>query len=117
MLPSCIAIWRALPFRAAHFSDRGRLFQSDRGRRFSAIVDARGVRASDGLDCISNVHDQPETVLAKRLVRGFFAGLSTAADGACDGPAAAVDKACSAQRWRRFWGVIDLYPSRAAIGL
>ena len=101
----------------AHFSDRGRLFQSDRGRRFSAIVDARGVRASDGLDCISNVHDQPETVLAKRLVRGFFAGLSTAADGACDGPAAAVDKACSAQRWRRFWGVIDLYPSRAAMGL
>ena len=27
---------------AAYFSDRGRLFQSDRGRRFSAIVDAQG---------------------------------------------------------------------------
>ena len=26
----------------AYFSDRGRLFQSDRGRRFSAIVDAQG---------------------------------------------------------------------------
>jgi hypothetical protein len=30
----------------AHFSDRGRLFQADRGRRFSAIVDARRLRAS-----------------------------------------------------------------------
>ena len=27
---------------AAYFSDRGRLFQTDRGRRFSAIVDAQG---------------------------------------------------------------------------
>ena len=26
----------------AYFSDRGRLFQTDRGRRFSAIVDAQG---------------------------------------------------------------------------
>ena len=26
----------------AYFSDRGRLFQRDRGRRFSAIVDAQG---------------------------------------------------------------------------
>ncbi|MDY0331304.1 MAG: hypothetical protein RBR52_12560, partial [Thiomonas sp.] len=32
----------------AHFSDRGRLFHSDRGRRFRLIVDAPGVRASDG---------------------------------------------------------------------
>lgn len=31
----------------AHFSDRGRLFQADRGRRFSAIVDARRLRASE----------------------------------------------------------------------
>jgi hypothetical protein len=30
----------------AYFSDRGRLFQADRGRRFSAIVDAQWVRAS-----------------------------------------------------------------------
>ena len=35
---------------AAHFSDRGRLFQADRGRRFSAIVDAQGMRASEGLN-------------------------------------------------------------------
>jgi hypothetical protein len=31
---------------AAYFSDRGRLFQADRGRRFSAIVDAQRVCAS-----------------------------------------------------------------------
>ena len=34
----------------AHFSDRGRLFQADRGRRFRAIVDAQGMRASEGLN-------------------------------------------------------------------
>jgi hypothetical protein len=33
----------------AHFSDRGRLFQSDRGRRFNAIVDARGCAQARGL--------------------------------------------------------------------
>lgn len=33
----------------AHFSDRGHLFQADRGRRFSAIVDAQGMRASESL--------------------------------------------------------------------
>src|SRR5664279_4850616 len=33
----------------AHFSDRGHLFQADRVRRFSAIVDAQGMRASEGL--------------------------------------------------------------------
>jgi len=36
--------------KVAHFSDRGRLFQADRGRRFSAIVDAQGMRASEGLN-------------------------------------------------------------------
>ena len=30
------------PAPAAYFSDRGRLFQADRGRRFRAIVDAQG---------------------------------------------------------------------------
>jgi hypothetical protein len=34
----------------AHFSDRGRLLQADRGRRFSAIVDAQGMRASEELN-------------------------------------------------------------------
>ena len=34
----------------AHFSDRGHLFQADRGRRFRAIVDAQGMRASEGLN-------------------------------------------------------------------
>jgi hypothetical protein len=32
---------RQLLTLGAHFSDRGRLFQADRGRRFSAIVDAQ----------------------------------------------------------------------------
>ena len=34
----------------AHFSDRGRLLQADRGRRFSAIGDAQGMRASEVLN-------------------------------------------------------------------
>jgi len=46
----------------AYFSDRGRLFQADRGRRFSAIVDAQRVRASGG----SNV-SQSSTISLKRL--------------------------------------------------
>src|SRR5450830_1012916 len=33
--------WTAPELLDAHFSDRGRLFQADRGRRFSAIVDAQ----------------------------------------------------------------------------
>jgi len=36
--------------QTAHFSDRGHLFQADRGRRFRAIVDAQGMRASEGLN-------------------------------------------------------------------
>jgi len=39
-----------LEHTSAHFSDRGRLLQADRGRRFSAIVDAQGMRASEGLN-------------------------------------------------------------------
>ena len=34
----------------ANFSDRGPLFQRDRGRRFRAMVDAQGMRASEVLD-------------------------------------------------------------------
>ena len=49
------------------------------------IVDAPGLRASDGFQCISIVQDPPETLFAKRSVRGCCAALSTAADGACDG--------------------------------
>ena len=40
---------QALGHCVAHFSDRGHLFQVDRGRRFSAIVDAQGMRASEYL--------------------------------------------------------------------
>ena len=47
----------------AHFSDRGRLFQTDRGRRFSAILDAAGVRASE----VFNV-SQSSTISLKRGV-------------------------------------------------
>jgi hypothetical protein len=50
---------------AAYFSDRGRLFQADRGRRFSAIVDARGLRASE----LVNV-SQSSTISLKRGVGG-----------------------------------------------
>ena len=49
----------------AHFSDRGRLFQADRGRRFRAIVDARGRRASE----VFNV-SQSSTISLKRGVDG-----------------------------------------------
>lgn len=45
----------------ADFNDRGRLFQSDRGRRFNAIVDARGLRASE----VVNV-SQSSTISLKR---------------------------------------------------
>jgi hypothetical protein len=40
----------ALPFHGAHFSDRGRLFQADRGRQIGAAVDALGRHASPGLN-------------------------------------------------------------------
>ena len=53
-----------VPWKTAHFSDRGRLFQSDRGRRFSAIVDAPGVRASDGFNV-----SQSSTISLKRPSR------------------------------------------------
>jgi len=46
----------------AYFSDRGRLFQADRGRRIGAVGDALGKRASAGLECTSIVHDQSETI-------------------------------------------------------
>jgi hypothetical protein len=49
----------------AHYSDRGRLFQADRGRRFSAIVDALGLRASE----VFNV-SQSSTISLKRSVDG-----------------------------------------------
>ena len=68
----------------AHFSDRGRLFQADRGRRFSAIVDAQGMRASEGLNVSQVDFDD--------------ADLSTAEGGACDEPTAAVGKSC--WHWR-----------------
>jgi hypothetical protein len=45
----------------AYFSDRGRPFQADRGRQIRAVGDAPGRRASTGSECISIVHDQPET--------------------------------------------------------
>jgi len=65
---------------SAHFSDRGRLFQADRGRRFSAIVDAQGMRASEGLNVSQVDFDD--------------ADLSTAVVGARDEPSDAVGKSC-----------------------
>ena len=103
----------------ADFSDRGRLFLADRGRRFSAIVDAQGMRASEGVHCISIVHDQFETHVREAIdhvfCKGHCADLSTAADGACDVPADAVDKSssspCSSQVRAMF---IASVPLRAA---
>lgn len=48
----------------AHFSDRGRLFQSDRGRRFSVIVDAPGCAQAMGFNV-----SQSSTIRLKRLSR------------------------------------------------
>ena len=45
-------------------ADRGRLLQADRGRRFSAIVDARGMRASEGFNI-----SQSSTISLKRRPR------------------------------------------------
>jgi hypothetical protein len=70
-VPASIAAATLFP---AHFSDRGRLFQADRGRRFSAIVDARGVRASE----VFNV-SQSSTI---RLKRGVGVPLSMRPQGA-----------------------------------
>ena len=45
----------------AHFSDRGRPFQSDRGRSNGVVECPPGRRASTGVECSPTVHDQPET--------------------------------------------------------
>ena len=64
-LPELVAVLLAsledyLLSLGAYFSDRGRPFQSDRGRRNGVIGEALGKRASTGRECISIVHDQPE---------------------------------------------------------
>ena len=85
----------------ADFSDRGRLFQSDRGRCFSAIVDEQEVRASERVNVSQSSTISVKRGVAKRLLAAFGADLSTAADGACDVPADAVDKSSAAlARWR-----------------
>jgi len=48
---------------AAYFSDRGRLFQADRGRRIGAVDDALGKRASSELNI-----SQSSTISLKRAV-------------------------------------------------
>ncbi len=47
----------------AYFSDRGRPFQSDRGRCFSVIVDGLGRRTSSGVNV-----SQSSTISLKRSV-------------------------------------------------
>lgn len=83
----------------AHFSDRGHLFQADRGRRFRAIVDAQGMRASEHLMYFTRQPSGRES--RSGLVDCYFADLSTAAGGACDVPADAVGKSSWALRRRR----------------
>ena len=51
----------------ADFNDRGRLFQADRGQRFNAIVDARGLRASE----VVNV-SQSSTISLKRCASALL---------------------------------------------
>jgi hypothetical protein len=67
-----------------YFSDRGRLLQSDRGRRFSAIVDARGMRASEEFNISQSSTINLKRARAKRLSVLRGADLSTAAGVACD---------------------------------
>ena len=95
----------------AYFSDRGRSDQTDRGRRFSVIVDARGKRASEGFTVSQSSHDQPETLVREaidwgarcRLIHGGGRRLRRTHD--------AVGKSCSTlSRWGcamlicRIWG-------------
>jgi hypothetical protein len=51
----------APPWMSAHFSDRGRPFQADRGRQIGAAVDAQGKHASPGLNVA-----QSSTISLKR---------------------------------------------------
>lgn len=75
----------ALDSLPAYFSDRGRLFQADRGRRFSAIVDAQRVRASGD----SNV-SQSSTISLKRLSCGLASGSVFGVPSSISGPCQAA---------------------------
>jgi hypothetical protein len=55
---------------AAYFSDRGRLFQADRGRQIGGAEDALGKRASSGLNV-----SQSSTISLKRSAVVPVAGL------------------------------------------
>jgi hypothetical protein len=70
--------------RVAYFSDRGRLFQSDRGRRFSVITDGRRGRASEVVNVAQSSAIRLKRGVAKRLVDVLDADISTAAGVACD---------------------------------
>lgn len=64
------------------------------------MVDARGVRASEGFNVSQSSTISVKRSVAKRLLELRDADLSTAADGACDVPADAVDKSSAAPgRW------------------
>jgi transposase-like protein len=59
----------------AYFSDRGRRNQADRGRRFSAIVDAHGMRASEVFNVSQSTTINLKRACAKRLTMGFASGV------------------------------------------
>ena len=61
------ALENTLEVSGADFNDRGRLFQADRGQRFNAIVDARGLRASE----VVNV-SQSSTISLKRCASALL---------------------------------------------
>src|SRR5258708_4081536 len=78
----------------------------------------RGVRASEGFSLAESSAISLKRAGAKRFSGVLGADLSTAADGACDGPADAVDKSCAApQAVGRARGVLLLAGVRAAICL
>jgi hypothetical protein len=57
-------------FKFAYFSDRGRLFQADRGRQFDVAVVAPGKRAGTGVTV-----SQSSTISLKRSAVVLVLGL------------------------------------------
>jgi hypothetical protein len=97
--------WRALD---AYFSDRGRPFQSDRGRWNSIVEGAPGRRASTRVECTPTVHDQPETPAAReRKGAGFGGWIDLQISGPCQAAGGAPTGPCTHVRSWLSGGVQD----------
>jgi hypothetical protein len=78
----------------AYFSDRGRLFQADRGRRNGAVGDALGKRASSGLNV-----SQSSTISLKRAVVGAWFWIGRFLNrGPCQARRRRPERACTHAR-------------------